>query len=399
MSKLKKFEQAALNVMQLMSETITARSFFVATTRNNRFRILEKFNLEGGCPIPSQVDKPVEKSYCHIVANNKQPLLIKDAANIEPFKSMAVTDEFSIGSYAGVPIYMQDGSVFGTLCALDPIPNSLSKKDVSVLEMFASFISNTVSLEEAYSKLKQYEEQMTLELQLAKNIQTSFISEEINDEHIKIDFLYTPSSHLSGDLCRWCKDKDGVYTSIVLDVMGHGVSSAMIGMAITPILRTIANDVNSPYEVMSELNRLIREWFQNKSKVTTFITGIYLLIDTNKNVIKYYNAGHPAGILVNHNGTSEMLGEGGVPLGILDELPYVEASVTYQNPCEILLYSDGVLDHLIEKNDSQQLISSLMDRYKECVNNQIPIIPLLKEQVSRLESLKDDICAVSISVK
>jgi phosphoserine phosphatase RsbU/P len=399
MSKLKKFEQAALNVMQLMSETITARSFFVASTRNNRFKILEKFNLEGGCPIPPHVDEPVEMSYCHIVANNKKPLLVKDAENKEPFKSMAVTDAFSIGSYAGVPIYMQDGSVFGTLCALDPLPNSLSEKDISVLEMYASFISNTISLEEAYSKLKQYEEQITLELQLAKNIQTSFLSEKIDDEQIKIDFLYTPSSHLSGDLCRWCKVKDGVYTAIVLDVMGHGVSSAMIGMAITPILKNIVNDVNSPYEVMCELNRLIKEWFQNNSKVTTFITGIYLVIDTNNNVIKYYNAGHPAGMLVNHNGTSEMLEEGGVPLGILDELPFVEASVTYQNPCEILLYSDGVLDHLIEKNDSQQFILALMDRYKEYVSNQVSIIPLLKDQVSRLKTLNDDICAVSISVK
>ncbi|MCM3412165.1 GAF domain-containing SpoIIE family protein phosphatase [Metabacillus litoralis] len=399
MSKLKKFEQAALNVMQLMSKTITARSFFVASTRNNRFKILEKFNLEGGCPIPRHVDEPVEMSYCHIVANNKKPLLVKDAENKEPFKSMAVTDAFSIGSYAGVPIYMQDGSVFGTLCALDPLPNSLSEKDISVLEMYASFISNTISLEEAYSKLKQYEEQITLELQLAKNIQTSFLSEKIDDEQIKIDFLYTPSSHLSGDLCRWCKVKDGVYTAIVLDVMGHGVSSAMIGMAITPILKNIVNDVNSPYEVMCELNRLIKEWFQNNSKVTTFITGIYLVIDTNNNVIKYYNAGHPAGMLVNHNGTSEMLEEGGVPLGILDELPYVEASVTYQTPCEILLYSDGVLDHLIEKNDSQQLILALMDRYKEYVSNQVSIIPLMKDQVSRLKTLNDDICAVSISVK
>ncbi|MFD2216022.1 GAF domain-containing SpoIIE family protein phosphatase [Metabacillus endolithicus] len=399
MSKLKKFEQAALNVMQLMSETITARSFFVATTRNNRFKILEKFNLEGGCPIPSHVDEPVEMSYCHIVANNRKPLLVKDAENKEPFKSMAVTDAFSIGSYAGVPIYMQDGSVFGTLCALDPIPNRLREEDISVLEMFASFISNTISLEEAYSKLKQYEEQITLELQLAKNIQTSFLSEVIDDEHIKVDFLYTPSSDLSGDLCRWGKVKNGVYTAIVLDVMGHGVSSAMIGMAITPILETIANDVNSPYEVMCELNRLIKEWFQNNSKVTTFITGIYLVIDTNNNVIKYYNAGHPAGMLVNHNGTSEILEEGGVPLGILDELPYVEASVTYQNPCEILLYSDGVLDHLIEKNDSKQLILALMDRYKEYVNNQVSIIPLLKDQVRRLNTLNDDICAVSISVK
>ncbi|MBM7605919.1 sigma-B regulation protein RsbU (phosphoserine phosphatase) [Metabacillus crassostreae] len=399
MEKLKKFDKAAYDVLQLISERIPSSSFFVSTTRNNRFKILEKLVMQDGCIIPDGVNKPIEESYCNIVANKREPLLISDTSSNVLVKDLAVTDEFKIGSYIGVPIVLEDGSIFGTLCALDPKPNMLKKEDIHVLELYASFISTTVELEEAYSRLTHYEQQMTKELNLAKNIQRSFISDDLNDERITIDFLYTPSSHLSGDLCRWDKVNDGIYTAIVLDVMGHGVSSALIGMAITPILKSISTEKNSPFDVMNELNKSIKDWFKYNDQVSTFVTGIYLLIDTNTQELHYYNAGHPAGFLLSRDGAVVLLDEGSLPLGIVSELPRLETRVPYTTSSEILLYSDGVLDQFMEKGNTNKVIPRLKNRYQQTVLNGIAFIPYLKEKINAIDYLEDDVCAVTITLK
>lgn len=399
MEKLEKFDKAAFNVLQLISERIPGSSFFVATTRNNRFKILEKLVMQDSCIIPDGVNKPIEESYCNIVVNKREPVFISDTTNNDLVKDLAVTKEFKIGSYIGVPIMLEDGSVFGTLCALDPKPNMLKKQDIHVLELYASFISTTIELEEAYARLTQYEQQMTKELNLAKNIQRSFISDVMNDERLTIDFLYTPSSHLSGDLCRWDKVSDGIYTAIVLDVMGHGVSSALIGMAITPLLRSISTEENSPFDVMNELNKSIKDWFTDNDHISTFVTGIYLLIDTNKQEIHYYNAGHPAGFLLNNSGDVTLLDEGSLPLGIIPELPRMEPTVSFANSSEILLYSDGVLDQFMEKGNSNKVIPLLMDKYQHSVLTGIAFIPYLKEKINKVDVLEDDVCAVTITLK
>nr|WP_239589588.1 GAF domain-containing SpoIIE family protein phosphatase [Metabacillus crassostreae] len=355
--------------------------------------------MQDGCIIPDGVNKPIEESYCNIVANKREPLLISDTSSNVLVKDLAVTDEFKIGSYIGVPIVLEDGSIFGTLCALDPKPNMLKKEDIHVLELYASFISTTVELEEAYSRLTHYEQQMTKELNLAKNIQRSFISDDLNDERITIDFLYTPSSHLSGDLCRWDKVNDGIYTAIVLDVMGHGVSSALIGMAITPILKSISTEKNSPFDVMNELNKSIKDWFKYNDQVSTFVTGIYLLIDTNTQELHYYNAGHPAGFLLSRDGAVVLLDEGSLPLGIVSELPRLETRVPYTTSSEILLYSDGVLDQFMEKGNTNKVIPRLKNRYQQTVLNGIAFIPYLKEKINAIDYLEDDVCAVTITLK
>ncbi|TXC91096.1 SpoIIE family protein phosphatase [Metabacillus litoralis] len=399
MEKLKKFDKAAYNVLQLISERIPGSSFFVATTRNNRFKILEKLVMQDGCIIPDGVNKPLEESYCNIVANKREPVLISDTSTNFLVKDLAVTDELKIGSYIGVPIMLEDGSVFGTLCALDPKPYVLKQEDIHVLELYASFISTTIELEEVYFRLTDYEQQMKKELNLARNIQRSFISDDMNDERIKIDFLYTPSSHLSGDLCRWEQVNDGIYIAVVLDVMGHGVSSAMIGMAITPILKSISTEKNSPFDVMNELNKSIKDWFKDNDHISPFVTGIYLLIDTNKQEIKYYNAGHPAGFLLNNDATVTLLNEGSLPLGIVSDLPNIETTISYKKSSEILLYSDGVLDQFMEKGNNNKVIPRLMDKYQQSVLNGIAFIPYLKEKINAIDFLEDDVCAVTITLK
>ncbi|WP_216827666.1 GAF domain-containing SpoIIE family protein phosphatase [Alkalihalobacterium elongatum] len=395
-SELANFAKTGRNVFQLMSETIPAKTFFIASTRNDRFIILDVFNKEGGCTVPSTFNAPLEESYCNMVVAHHKPLLIKNTAQSSLVNHMPVTSLFTIGSYLGVPIVLEDGKTFGTLCAMDPEPDVFNESHIPKLETFASLIGSTLQLEEYFSQLRKYETQTKRELQLSRKIQKSTLMKPLDDSKLSIDSIYVPSHFLSGDLCAWYEIEDGVYGVIVLDVMGHGVSSALIGMAITPALKKVMSEKINPYEVMCELNRMLNELLEGDEELFTFVTGIYALIDTNKQSITYMNAGHPPGLLINKSGIHS-LDRGSMPLGIFKELPNHCGIVELHGNWDLLLYTDGLTDEF--RADGEKGIDTIMSYYTHSKETNQSFLEVMQKFISKTEGYNDDICAVMISPK
>ncbi|MFC0559438.1 ATP-binding protein [Halalkalibacter alkalisediminis] len=49
--------------------------------------------------------------------------------------------EANIGSYLGVPVYLKNGKMFGTVCAIDPEPYAFSKEEIETMEKLSSILS------------------------------------------------------------------------------------------------------------------------------------------------------------------------------------------------------------------------------------------------------------------
>ncbi|WP_082393802.1 sensor domain-containing diguanylate cyclase [Bacillus sp. JCM 19034] len=90
----------------------------------------------------------LRESYCQqIFLGNGEPLLINDAFH-HPFTShLPLTSKLKIQSYIGVPIFYQDGEMFGTLCALDNRPDRFSNADMDLLTKCANLITYVIELE------------------------------------------------------------------------------------------------------------------------------------------------------------------------------------------------------------------------------------------------------------
>jgi len=58
-----------------------------------------------------------------------------------------VTLQANIGSYLGVPILLQDGTMFGTLCALDSEPYSFRQYELEAVQLLAQFLAHALDLE------------------------------------------------------------------------------------------------------------------------------------------------------------------------------------------------------------------------------------------------------------
>jgi sigma-B regulation protein RsbU (phosphoserine phosphatase) len=59
---------------------------------------------------------------------------------------------FGIESYIAVPLNRRDGSYFGTLCALDPLPAQLSDDDFEIFSLLSSLIAFEIEADEQHRK-------------------------------------------------------------------------------------------------------------------------------------------------------------------------------------------------------------------------------------------------------
>ena len=199
------------------------------------------------------------------------------------------------------------------------------------------------------TELKIEEQRLHTDLLLAKEVQKGALSKPINDEQIHIEGMYIPSEMLGGDMYTWYKIDAHRYGVFLMDVMGHGVASALVCMSVRSLLRGIIMKCQDPDLVLQELNNHIYSLFHEEESLQIkkyYLTSIYALIDTKDKVIKYASAGHPPGFLIHTDGQTVELDEGTIPLGLLQDLDITVGVQHYTSKqSKMLFYTDGLINN------------------------------------------------------
>ncbi|WP_344659477.1 GAF domain-containing protein [Catenulispora subtropica] len=69
----------------------------------------------------------MDQGFCVHVVGRKAALTLDDVFEFSRFRGNPVVDELGVRSYIGVPLIDDDGTVIGTVCAIDPAPRSESE--------------------------------------------------------------------------------------------------------------------------------------------------------------------------------------------------------------------------------------------------------------------------------
>ncbi len=135
----------------------------------------------------------------------------------------------------------------------------------------------------------------------------------------------------------------------LLDVAGHGVSSAMLSFSLSQmlspeglLLRPAAGGGAAPVppaEVLADLNAR----FQADVDSMKYFTILYGLIDAETDQITIAQGGHPPPVLA-RGGVIERIGEPGFPIGMLPGLAFDEETHAFAPGDRLFLYSDGVTE-------------------------------------------------------
>lgn len=199
------------------------------------------------------------------------------------------------------------------------------------------------------------EQRVQAELKLAAMVQSAVLSSPIEDEQLEIHALYQPSAELAGDLYAWYPLGEGRYGVILLDMMGHGITSSLFCMFIASVLKDTVTTYVEPEKVVQELNRRFNQLNLGEQLIQYYFTAIYLVVDTRLKRVDYVNAGHPPALFFQDSGEIMTLDQGCCPVGLFDRIEDMEPrSFPYEGEGHLVMYTDGLLE-LIEGGHDEKL--------------------------------------------
>ena len=98
----------------------------------------------------------VETTICHEIRAHGREVAIDHVAEDAAWKTHHTPALYGFQSYISVPILRADGSFFGTLCAIDPNPNTLNNESVlSMFRLFAQLIAHELELYDHLQAVEQ----------------------------------------------------------------------------------------------------------------------------------------------------------------------------------------------------------------------------------------------------
>jgi sigma-B regulation protein RsbU (phosphoserine phosphatase) len=212
-----------------------------------------------------------------------------------------------------------------------------------------------VELEETNSRLERVNSRMARDLETAAKIQKTFLPcAAPRIPGTEFAWCYRPCDELAGDGLNIIPLGDGKVGLYILDVSGHGVSSALLSVTLSRLLsppsepssilirdRAILDrlDITPPAEVAERLNRL----FPYDMATEQFATLLYGVLDVSTGDFRHVSAGHPGPLVLPAVGPPVILESPGFPIGLAEEA-YAERCVHLAAGDRMYLYSDGIPD-------------------------------------------------------
>lgn len=199
----------------------------------------------------------------------------------------------------------------------------------------------TEELREALSSLKEKDDMIQKQLEIASNIQRSILPGRIDDwNELKLSVRYIAMEKIGGDFYDVYQIKGDKLGILVADVSGHGIPAALITSMAKISFSSATQQYDSPKRVFQEVNQNILEHI----KTQDYMTAFFVVIDDDYNVT-YANASHQKAILIRSDeGRTELLDTNGLFIGAIEEAreTYEEKETKLKYGDRLILYTDGI---------------------------------------------------------
>jgi len=223
-----------------------------------------------------------------------------------------------------------------------------NKADRSFVQTLTNII--VVAIEnKRMAKQSIAQERIKKELEVASEMQKLLFPSDLpSNRRMDISAKYTPRHEVGGDYYDFIPLGDDEYIICIADVSGKGIGAAMLMANFQATIRTLFNYQRFEMEfLMEELNKKVMKSAKGEKFITFFIAHY----NATSRELKYVNAGHNHPFITNGR-MVEMLSEGCIGLGMLDELPFIHIGKKILKPnTTIVLYTDGIVELENEKEE------------------------------------------------
>lgn len=348
------------------------------------------------------------------VAQTGKSVKIDDAAQDERWSSkVAKRVEYPTRSMLCVPL-VSKGKIIGVLQVLNKRDDAhFTDRDLQLLESIAS--PTAVSLENAmlYDALEKSihalktttaaKERMESELRIATDIQMGFLPSGslcVDTDAIvaETQAVIRPAREVGGDFYDYFRIGMDRLFFVLGDVSDKGIPAALFMAVTMTLLKGKMTSEMTPGELLTAVNQ---ELYKDES--TMFATIFCGLLDVRTGQLTYSDGGHCPPYIVRDSGDVEQLkGKKGLPLGVMEDMLYMNNEITLGLGDRIILYTDGITE-AEDQQQEQYGFSRLRELLtKEQASNQTGLLTHMVEDVDRFTDgaiQSDDIAVLIVDRK
>ncbi len=315
--------------LMLVDEASQELVFRVALGEKGR-DLVEKFRLKIGEGIGGHVAKTGDS------------VIVNDPQNDPRFaKRFDKATGFSTQAIVCVPVKIR-GKVTGVLQAINPRGRKIfAPEDLELFETFSEQAALSLENARIHGELIR-QEKTKQELLIARDIQQNFLP-DLTEKNFPADIAAEslPALEVGGDFYD-VLPLDGRRTGLVIgDVSGKGVPAALYMVRVISEYRFLAPRCKGPAELLTALNQSLAA----KTQRGMFVTLLCLFVENDSGKLHYGLAGHLPLLKRSVSGETAFLGDAsGLPLGLMPEAEYSEASLQTSPGDLFLFYTDGVTE-------------------------------------------------------
>ncbi len=224
-----------------------------------------------------------------------------------------------------------------------------------ILHMQSELKAKNRLLSSTLAELQRVYDSVDRDLCEARKLQQSLLKDRYRCfGGAEVSLMLRPSGHVGGDLVGYFPINSRRVGLFGIDVSGHGITSALMTARLAGFLsgsspeQNIAlvltdlgiYDARPPHELAAYLNVLVLEEMQTDN----YFTLVYADVDLITGKVDLVQAGHPHPAVQRADGSIEYLGQGGLPVGLIEGAEYELFSTTLLPGDRLFLMSDGVTE-------------------------------------------------------
>jgi phosphoserine phosphatase RsbU/P len=245
--------------------------------------------------------------------------------------------------------YRKDGTTFWNRLSITPVRDGTGE-----VTHYIGIQSDVTARRVAEEGLRRSKEAMEHDLRLAARVQQALLPPpEVEVRTLRVAHAFHPCDDLAGDgvgIVPLPDDQIGLY---VLDVSGHGVGAALLSFTLNHLLSPTVDgalvtergesgpSAVSPARLAERLNRQFP-----MDRTRQYFTLVYGVMTPASGHFRYVMAGHPAPVLLPRGAAPHPVAGAGLPIGMLEQAVFEEASLTLQPGDRLYFYTDGVIEAL-----------------------------------------------------
>jgi serine phosphatase RsbU (regulator of sigma subunit) len=283
------------------------------------------------------------------VAENRQPLIIKDAQK-DPrfFKNADRQTGFLTRTLLSVPLVYRE-ELMGVINVLNSKEKPcFDSKDQALLESFAHMATVAIIRSRLLAaRLRQ--QRFKIQLEAASKIQSLFwpkLPEMGTGSHVWA--ISVPAAFVGGDLYDFISMQDGSWVIYVADVADKGLPAALIMVALWSRIRSEALLHEDVDRLLETVNNAMVELMAEEGFFATIIMGRYWPA-TGK--MQLACGGHLPPLWIKRDGLRDSLDITGPSLGIIPGADYEKEEIILSPGESILFLTDGVTEAENEQNE------------------------------------------------